>query len=264
VFDVDGTLALSHDPNAGLGIQPIDRAALVLDRIRASGRRFVCFTNGSGQVPAAQAARLRAVGLPVEDDQLLTPATIAAAYLCREYPGSPVLAFGNDGLLQPLLEAGVELAPLGDATRVPAVLIGADPSFTYDKLVAACQAVWSGAVLLVTSMAPWFAARGGRMPSTSGAIAAGIVHATGAEPIVVGKPSPLVLEVLSDVLGYPPADLAVIGDDVHLEIRMGRQAGAYTVLVRSGATSQADLTSVPPDLAPHLVLPSVGGLLELL
>jgi len=260
VFDVDGTLALSEDPNAGSGMQPIAGAALVLQRVRDSGRRFACFTNGSGQVPAAQAARLRAVGLPVDDSQLLTPANIAAAYLSREYPGAAVLAFGNEGLLQPLREAGVALAALEDAARVPAVLVGADPEFTYTKLVAACQAIWAGATLLVTSMAPWFASRGGRMPSTSGAIAAGITHVTGVSPVVVGKPSPLVLQVLGDHLGCEPRELGVVGDDVHLEIRMGREAGACTVLVLSGSTREAELDDVPEHLRPHLVVPDVGAL----
>ncbi len=260
VFDVDGTLALSEDPNAGRGIRPIGGAADVLSLLRSRGIPFVCFTNGTGQVPAEQAARLRDVGLPIEDDQLLTPANIAAAYLRREHPGSPVLAFGNEGLLSPLREAGVVLASLEDAEQVPAVLIGADPSFTYDKLVAASRAVWSGAALLVTSMAPWFASRGGRMPSTSGAIAAGITHVTGALPTVVGKPSPLVLSVLSEKLGVAPADVAVVGDDVHLEIRMGREAGAVTVLVLSGSTPAS--FEVPSAFSPHYVYPDVSSLLQ--
>jgi 4-nitrophenyl phosphatase len=262
VFDVDGTLALSDDPNAGVGIMPLAGAADVLLRLRDRGRRFYCFTNGSGQVPSAQAARLRAAGLPLSDDELLTPASIAAVHLGRAYPGGAVLAFGNDGLLEPLRAAGIPLASLEDAARVKAVLIGADPEFTYPKLVAACRAVWAGAPLLVTSMAPWFASRGGRMPSTSGAIAAGIVHTTGAEPVVVGKPSALVLPILASLLDCRPDQLAVVGDDVHLEIRMGREAGACTLLVLSGSTSEAELAHVPEHLRPDLVVPDISALLE--
>src|SRR6185503_1537211 len=136
------------------------------------------------------------------------------------------------------------------------VLIGADPDFTYDKLVKACRAVWAGAPLLVTSMAPYFAARDGRMPSTSGAIAAGIVHATGAEPIVVGKPSPVAMEVLCDVLGEPAERVALVGDDLDLEIRMGQAAGARTVLVLTGTTHEDEIEAPRPDL----VLSSIADL----
>jgi HAD superfamily hydrolase (TIGR01450 family) len=254
ILDVDGTLVLAADPNVGGGIAPLPGAAETLARIGATGRRFVCFTNGSGQVPSAQAARLRAVGLPIEDTQLLTPAVVAAAYVQRHHAGQSVLAFGNEGLLQPLRSAGVDVT--SETRSAGVVLIGADPDFTYDKLVKACRAVWAGAPLLVTSMAPYFAARDGRMPSTSGAIAAGIVHATGAEPIVVGKPSAVAMQVLCDLLGEPAERIAVVGDDLDLEIRMGQAAGARTVLVLSGTTSEDHIAPPPPDL----VLPSIAEL----
>jgi HAD superfamily hydrolase (TIGR01450 family) len=260
ILDVDGTLVLADDPNAGGGISPLPGAAHVLERLRQSGRRVVCFTNGTGQVPAAQAAKLRAVGLEIEDDQLLTPAVIAAAYLRRHHSEQAVLAFGNDGLVQPLRRAGVVLADLHEARHAGVVLIGADPEFTYPKLVAACRAVWAGAPLVVTSMAPFFAARDGRMPSTSGAIAAGIVHATGAEPIVVGKPSVVAMEVLCEVLGVPPTQVGVVGDDLDLEIRMGQAAGARTVLVLTGASAESAIDEPRPDA----VIADIGGLLDLL
>jgi HAD superfamily hydrolase (TIGR01450 family) len=264
VFDVDGTLVLADDPNTGSGIRPLPGAAEVLSVVRDSGRRFVCFTNGTSQVATQQAARLRAVGLDIRDDELLNPATVAAEYIRRHHTGQKVLAFGNEAVLLPLRAAGVPLASLEEAEDANVVLIGADPEFTYPKLVAACKAVWAGASLLVTSMAPWFASRGGKMPSTSGPIAAGIVHATGATPIVVGKPSPVVLEVVSALLGTPPSDIAVVGDDVHLEIRMGREAGSETVLVLSGSTALEELAQLPDALRPHLVLQHVGALRELL
>jgi HAD superfamily hydrolase (TIGR01450 family) len=261
IFDVDGTLVLAEDPNVGGGMMPVPGAADVLTRVRATGRRYVCFTNGSGQVPAAPAARLRAVGLDIADDQLLTPANVAAAYVAQHHAGQAVLAFGNNGLLQPLRAAGVTLANLGEARQAGVVVVGADPEFTYPKLVAACRAVWAGAPLLVTSMAPYFAARDGRMPSTSGAIAAGIVHATGVSPVVVGKPSSLALDVLASALHLAASEIAVIGDDVHLEIAMGRAAGARTVLVLTGSTAEGDLRD---GVGADVVLPSIAGLLDIL
>jgi HAD superfamily hydrolase (TIGR01450 family) len=257
VFDVDGTLVLADDPNAGGGISPLPGAGDVLRALAESARPFVCFTNGSGQVPAAQAARLRAVGLPVTDEQMLTPANVAAAYVQRHHPGMAVLAFGNEGLLQPLRAADVPLADLASAEQAGVVLVGADPEFTDPKLVAACRAVWAGAALLVTSMAPYFASRGGPLPSTSGAIAAGITHVTGVEPVVLGKPSAVCMQVLAEMLGVPASEIAVIGDDVHLEIRMGREAGARTVLVLSGSTVESEADA-------DLVLANVGEMLALL
>src|SRR5258707_1617766 len=122
VFDVDGTLVLSDDPNAGTGGISVLRGAIdVLQRLRKRGIRFVCFTNGSGQVPAALAARLRAAGLDIADDEMLTPPVIAVEYIRRHYPDQTVLAFGNAGVLDPLLKANIAIASVKEADRAGVV-----------------------------------------------------------------------------------------------------------------------------------------------
>ncbi|SRR5712691_2096583 len=262
VFDVDGTLVLSDDPNAGTGgIQVLAGAIDVLQRLRKRGTPFVCFTNGSGQVPSALAARLRAAGLDIRDDEMLTPAVIAVQYIRRQHPDQTVLAFGNAGVLEPLRAANIPLADLQAAEEAGVVLVGADPNFTYDKLEAACRAVWAGAPLLVTSMAQFFASRGGRMPSTSGAIAAGITHVTGVQPLVVGKPSPLVLEVIATLVGTTQKRLAIVGDDLDLEIRMACECGAFSALVLTGTTHESELVRVESGHQPSLVIATIADLL---
>ena len=212
-------------------------------------------------MPPAIAAKLRGVGLDVADSEVLTPATVAAAYIRHTYPGDPVLAFGTRGVLEPLRDMHIQLVAVEEAERAKVVLIGADPDFTYVKLTAACRAVWRGAPMLVTSMAPYFASAGGRLPSTSGAIAAGIRHVTGAEPVIVGKPSPLVLEIAAQRLGSTPPALVVIGDDIRLEVRMAREAHAFSVLVLSGSTGSEHVAQTADDLRPHLVCENVGEML---
>lgn len=260
IFDVDGTLVLADDPGTGGGIHPLPGAREVLRHLRARGRRFAAFTNGSGQTPRAAAAKLRAAGLDVADAELLTPAVVAAEHIGATYPGAGVLAFGTEGILQPLIDADIPLLSMEEAKHAKVVLIGADPDFTYDKLVAACRAIWSGAALLVASMAPYFASRNGRMPSPSGAIAAGIRHVTGVEPTVVGKPSPLVLDTAARRVGTTPNELVVVGDDLRLEIRMAREAGAFSVLVFSGTSKPKDLEATE-ELRPDLAIQAVGDLL---
>ena len=264
VFDVDGTLVLSEDPNTGGGMRAMPGAAEVLRVLRERGKSFACFTNGTGQLPAGLAAKLRGAGLEVDDAQVLTPASVAAWHIRLRYPEEGVLAFGTAGVLEPLRDAGVRTVGLENAEKARVVLVGADPNFDYEKLTAACRAVWAGAELLVTSMASYFASSGGRLPSTSGAIAAGIRHVTGASPIVVGKPSPLVLEACARLLEVGAEELVVVGDDLRLEIRMARQCAAQSVLVLSGSSTAADLVEVPDAERPDLVVPDVGGLLEFL
>jgi ribonucleotide monophosphatase NagD (HAD superfamily) len=87
---------------------------------------------------------------------------------------------------------------------------------------------------------------------------------TGAEPIVVGKPSPLVIEMAARALHCEIPDLGVVGDDVRLEVRMAREAGARSVLVLSGTSTAADVETTPEELRPHVVVPVIGELLDYL
>ena len=69
VLDVDGTLV--HRAGDEVHVQP--GAVEVLARIRASGRPLAIFTNGSHASPAWFAEGLRAAGLDIADDEMLTP-----------------------------------------------------------------------------------------------------------------------------------------------------------------------------------------------
>ena len=63
-------------------------------------------------------------------------------------------------------------------------------------------------------------------------------------------------------LGLPARELAVIGDDLGMDIALGRLGGSRTVLVRSGISGPLDLRRVPARRRPDAVLDGVADLLE--
>jgi ribonucleotide monophosphatase NagD (HAD superfamily) len=77
--------------------------------------------------------------------------------------------------------------------------------------------------------------------------------------VVVGKPSPIILEVALAALGVAAADCAIVGDRLETDIVMGKRLGVATVLVLSGVTRPDDPRIA--ELRPDLVLPSVRALL---
>jgi HAD superfamily hydrolase (TIGR01450 family) len=258
VFDIDGCLALfgpGHDSGTAL-----PGAAELIAHARACGHRVVAFTNASSKVPAALAATLRGLGLPLADDEVLTPAVVAAEIVEHRYRSRPVLAFGGPGLVDVLVERDVRLADPGEP-GIAAVVVGWDTAFGRDRLQAAAEALWDGADLLVTSDAPSFASRGRPAAGVSGFIAHGLRHVTGAAIEVVGKPSPAAMDVIARRLGVDPARMLVVGDDLTLEIRMARAAGAVAVLTTTGTHDADDAGRAGPGDRPDLV---VGGLPELL
>jgi HAD superfamily hydrolase (TIGR01450 family) len=265
VFDVDGTLLHADDPSGVRGAQPIAGAIDTVARVRASGRRVLFFTNGTGRAPADYAADLRSVGFALADDEFMNPAVVAARYVERRFPGASVLVLGGPGVVAPLAELGIDVVPAGEPRAADVVLVGWDTTLTYAALKAACDSIWErDAPLLATSTAPVFSVKGGPAPGWSGAIVAGITRTTGRRALTLGKPDPRALREACRVLGVPPGRTAVVGDDLDLEIRMALRAGARAALVLTGISSAADVQSRDPRRRPHQVLPDVTALVPII
>jgi 5'-nucleotidase len=255
VLDIDGTLV--HRSGDEVYVQP--GAVEVLERIRSSGRRFVLFTNGSHETPASFAAGLRAAGLPVGDGDVLTPLCSVQYYLRRRCPGAPVLLFGGETAHEYLLRAGV---PLVDDEAAGAVFVAHSDTVDFPRLERAARAVIAGARLLTASYQPAYAGANGPILSRGAMTAAAIAKASSTRPTVVGKPSRAALQAIADRLGTPPDEIAVIGDDLHMDIALGRLGGAHTILVATGISGRPDLERIPERRRPHAVIDGVAELLD--
>ena len=258
VFDVDGTLA-HRGPDGRAEPQP--GAVEVLERIRASGRKLVVFTNGSHVRSETMARALREDGLPVADDELLTPVESAITYIRRRYRDRPALLFGSEVIRERMVEAGI-----GEATGEEAevVFVAHVDDADLRELERAARAVERGAPLLTGSYARGYAGANGIIFSRAAMVTAAIAKVTGTRPKIVGKPSRAAVEEIRIRLGMPTDEIAVIGDDVGMDIALGRMGGSKTVLVRSGITGAASLAKLPDTRRPHAVIDRVADLLEVL
>ncbi len=257
VFDVDGTLV--H--RAGREVHVVPGAREVLERIRASGRPFALFTNGSHMAPAAFARELRAAGLPVEDDQVLTPLDSVQTYIASRRVVT-LLPFATDAARAYLVETGVQLVDGADPASVDAVFVAHPGRADFDELERAARAALAGARLLTGSYVPAYAGANGPIISRGAMITAAIAKASSVRPTIVGKPSRAAVRAIRERLGIPTRDLAVIGDDIPLDIALGHLGGSRTILVRSGISGSIDLGAVPEPRRPHAAIGGVAELLE--
>jgi 5'-nucleotidase len=258
VLDVDGTLV--HRSGEEVHVQP--GAPEVLAKIRASGRPLALFTNGSHAPPETFAADLRAAGLPVADDELLTPLCSVQSYLRVHHRDGSVLLFGTDAAREYLLRVGVRLLGGEDATQTDAVFVAHADVVDFAELERAARSVLDGARLLTGSYAPAYAGANGPIFSRSAMLTAAIAKAGGARPVVVGKPSWAAVRTISDRLGVPSQDLAVIGDDLRMDIALGRLGGLRTLLVRSGISGLVELDQVAERHRPDAVIEAVAELFD--
>lgn len=257
VFDVDGTLV--H--RAGREVRAAAGARELLDAIRRSGRPFVLFTNGSHLPPEEFARELREAGLPVEDDQVLTPLCSVQAYLDRFRRGASVLGFLTDPAHDYLEAAGIRLVDGNGDGRVDAVFVAHPKQVDFRQLERAAHAVIGGARLLTGNYASAYAGAHGPILSRGAMITAAIAKASRVRPTIVGKPSRAAVRTIRERLGVPTEECAVVGDDLQLDIALGHLGGSRTILVRSGISGSIDLDPVPASRRPHA---SVDGVAELL
>lgn len=268
MFDIDGCLLLADQPS-GYGGTVLPGALEVIETVRATGRNFVCFTNGSFQTPTAIATTLRELGLDVTDNQVMTPAVVAAETMATRYPGGRVMVFGGAGVTEPFAARGVAMVEMdealaGRAGDVAAVVVGWDIEFGREKIVAAAEAVLAGAELYTTSAAPTFASHERLNVGVSGFIAAGLTHVTGRPYKVLGKPSTEAFNAICSRTGAQPEEILVVGDDLRMEAGMARAHGALGVLMTTGTNSREDAGGAGAEQTPDLILDSLEELAALL
>jgi NagD protein len=262
VLDMDGTLVLGDRNNRGL--VPLPGAVEFVDTLIDRGLPYCVYTNGTVKTPDQCAEALRQAGFEVPGEAVLTPASSAAEEF-RRRGHRRVMVLGGTGITAPLEAAGIETVPPVRGASVDAVMAGwFRQELTFESLEAAVEAVAGGAEFYSASQSPYFATSEGRSLGSSRAISAVVTDLTGCAVTVVGKPSLVALETAARRLGLAPSELAVVGDDPELEVPMAHRGGAFAVAVHTGIGHAESFTDLPDDVRPHLDLPGLGALTELL
>lgn len=261
MFDLDGTLVLSDRSLSGYQVLP--GAVELLNELKARGIPFVVLTNGTNYPSSVQAAKLRALGLAISDDALLTPSSVAADLMPRRGV-KRALVLGTPGVGHALAEVGVRTVFTDDegADRVDAVYIGWHPDCGMKDIEVAAKAIWNGAQLYVASDVPFFATAGGKSMGYSYAISAAVRRITRAPMILTGKPSLHALRLVAKRLGIPMSRVGVVGDDPLVEMIMARRGGAVGFGVTTGITKEHGWAKQAPGRRPDRVLHRLGELLE--
>ncbi|HEV8471325.1 MAG TPA: HAD-IIA family hydrolase [Methylomirabilota bacterium] len=249
LLDLDGTVYL--------GEALIPGAAETIAALRADGRRVAFLSNKPLQTRAEYAAKLTRLGVGAGEDDVINSSLVLARHLAALDPGAPLFVIGEPPLIAELRAHGFEVRT---DPRVRWVVIAFDRTFDYAKLNTALQAVRGGARLIATNPDRTCPVEGGEIPDCAGMTAA-VEAVTGRSvEVVVGKPSPIIMEAALARLGVAASDCAIVGDRIETDMVMGKRCGLATVLVLSGVTRAGDPRVA--EIAPDLVLPSIRELIR--
>lgn len=250
LFDLDGTIYR--------GERLIPGAAETIAALRNEGRRVAFLSNKPLYTREDYARKLTLLGIPAGPEDVINSSLVLARYLSALDPGAPVFVIGEPPLVEELRAHGLEVRR---DHRVRWVVIAFDRTFDYAKLDTALQAVRrSGARLIATNPDRTCPTEDGEIPDCAGMIAAVEAVTERRVEVIVGKPSPIILEVALAALGVAARDCAIVGDRIETDIVMGKRLGLATVLVLTGITRPDDPRIA--ELAPDAVLGSIRELIQ--
>ena len=252
IFDLDGTIYL--------GEKLLPGADRVIGELRVAGKGVMFLSNKPIETRYDYAAKLTRLGIPTDVSRVINSSFVLGQYLYSHAPNCLCYVIGEQALLDDLDEAGVcyTLRPEDINYQVDYVVMAFDRTFDYQKLNRALQCVKRGAQLIATNGDRTCPLEDGEIPDAGGVIGA-VEGTTGKKvELVVGKPSPIMVEVALSILKVAPQRCLIVGDRIETDILMGNRFGLDTALVLTGVTDRkmAEGSKIVPDY----ILESVADL----
>jgi HAD superfamily hydrolase (TIGR01458 family) len=219
LVDLDGVLYVEDEPVPGAreAVSRLRRLPLIL--------RFV--TNTTSRSRPATLVKLRRLGFPLTDEELITPAALAVRHCLRRGRRRASLLMHDHvkGDFAELQE---------DDERPEAVIVGdLGQDFGYDVLNRAFRHVLAGAELVARQKNRYWRREDG-LSLDVGPFVAALEYATGHDAHVVGKPAPAFFRDVLGAAGVTAAAAAMVGDDVETDVGGAMHAGLAGILVRTG------------------------------
>jgi 4-nitrophenyl phosphatase len=263
IIDMDGVLWHGDQPMPGL--------TEFFQTLRDQQIRFILATNNASLTQEQYVNKLAKMGVEVSQDEILTSSMATALYLSQHHNPveSRVFVIGEDGAKQPLLDHGFTLTDLyelnGDKDNpnmgAHIVVCGKDSTLTWDKLATATLNIRAGAQFIGTNADTTLPTERG-LTHGNGAILAALQAATGVEPIIIGKPEPIIYQQALALLGVDPALTVAIGDRLETDILGAVRTGIRSLMVLSGVSTEEDFKTT--DYQPTWVMPDIRAVTQAL
>jgi HAD superfamily hydrolase (TIGR01457 family) len=240
IFDLDGTVYRGNSLIPG--------ADRVIRLLREKGKKVVFLSNKPLQTREDYTSKLTRLGIPTQPDEVINSTFVMANYLKKIASEARLFVVGETPFIEELEKAGFKITE--EPREIDYVVVAFDRTFDYRKLNIAYQAIKKfGAHFVATNPDRTCPVEGGEIPDCAGMIAAIEAVTEKKVEVIVGKPSPIMIQTVLDVMGLRREDCILIGDRLETDIKMGRDSGIATGIVLTGVTDEKTLkeSSIHPD-----------------
>lgn len=223
----------------------------LIDTIRELDKNYYFHTDNTLLSREDYAKKLSAMGIPTEEEQVLTSGFVAAERLAEENV-KKAYVIGEKGLIDELERKDIEVSQDAEA-----VVAGFDRQFNYNKLRKAMEILQDGGKLYICSTEATFRKESGERPHqqtyTHG------LRQFAEEVELVGKPSKAFKKAFKDYFSYIPTASMFIGDRT-VDIEAGNRLGMRTGAVMSGDLNREKLAKADEKQEPDLGLSNLNRL----
>jgi HAD superfamily hydrolase (TIGR01450 family) len=251
LIDLDGVVYI--------GRQAVPGSIETLAELRRRGKQVRFITNDPTRVAEHYARRLEQLGLPTPAEHVVPVASAMLAYLAAQEGalGLTTYVVGTAELKRFLAHGGLQVLDEETGDQAEVVVVGGHGDFNNRELRTAGRAARTARHFLLSAPDASFPMPDGPWPG-AGAMAAAIAYMADRQPVVVGKPEPWLFRAALATLP-PDGRVAMVGDNLHTDIVGAQRAGLDSVLVLSGHSLAADLSTAP--VQPTHVLPRLAAIL---
>ncbi len=251
ILDMDGVLYR--------GDTIIPEVPAFIEALNRAGVPYAMATNNSTNTPLQYVQKLAAMGINVPEASIVTSGVATATYLKSRFErGTTIYVVGMAALEEAIFTDGY-FSPAGDDAEV--VVSGANFELRYEHLRTACLAIRAGASYVATNADKTFPTEVGLIPG-AGAIVAALAAATGTDPVVIGKPSPEMIDSCLNIIGVDAERALMIGDRLDTDILAGERAGTPTLLVLTGVSTVQEVADT--GIVPTVIVETLEPLTEAL
>jgi len=211
--DIDGTIFFE-------GIGAAEGAADFIQHLYTKGQVYL-LSNNSTQSRIQMREKVHPV--VIDEDHIISTLAAMEYVIWREGIKSAYY-IGNFVLEQYIINSGARI----DRENAEAVFVGYTQHPNFRSITAAARLVNGGSKFYSLGNDSFYPVFGKLTPGV-GYLEGAIAQITGKQPIMLGKPSPMMLEMISE--REKSRDIMMIGDNPDTDIRMANAFGCRSLLV---------------------------------
>lgn len=253
IIDLDGTMYS--------GNKNIDGAKEFISYLQKNKLPYIFLTNNATRTKSQAKEHMLNLGFKnIKEENFFTSAMASAKYIANNFSNKSCFVIGEDGLIEALKEENFKIINEdANIKKADFVFIGLDRIGDYRKYSKALHHILNGAKLVATNT-DRLLSNNNTFDLGNGSIVAMFEYAANTESLKIGKPYPIILDILLKERSLKKEELILIGDNLETDIKLGYDSKIETIMVCSGVHTDIDIDKLK--IYPTKVIKSLNELIK--